>query len=176
MNVYRSVSSYFCSSLNRKINVGTLIAKYESVRRLVIVFSPGTEAIEYEDASTTNWFDELENNASFFSFVSHANEDSFGNVDTVGGPQGFQGSTGSTGLNGLQGSQGDQGDAGLDGAQGFQGNQGHQGWQGVIGPLWVSVPDTAISSGTPGQIAYDGINFYVCVASNTWRRAIISAW
>ena len=86
MIVYNSVASYFCTPLNRKINVGTLIAKYEYVRRLVIVFSPGTEAIEYEDAKTTDWFDQLQNNAEFFNYLYTQQEDVFGNV--VGVPIG----------------------------------------------------------------------------------------
>lgn len=89
------------------------------------------------------------------------------------GPQGWQGPQGFQGNQGLQGVQGNQG---LQGVQGLQGLQGQQGWQGVIGPLWVSAPSTAISSGNPGEVAYDGANFYVCVSSNTWRRTPIAGW
>ena len=80
MNVYQSVASYFCSPLKRNINIGTLVAKYESVRRIVIVYSPGKEAIQYEGAKDTDWFDQLETNSAFFTFVSHSNEDAYGNV------------------------------------------------------------------------------------------------
>lgn len=40
----------------------------------------------------------------------------------------------------------------------------------------VSVPATATSTGTAGQIAYDSSYFYICTASNTWRRAAIASW
>jgi hypothetical protein len=40
----------------------------------------------------------------------------------------------------------------------------------------VAAPATASSPGEPGQIAYDGSFIYVCVATNTWRRAALSAW
>lgn len=41
---------------------------------------------------------------------------------------------------------------------------------------WASVPATASSSGTAGQIARDASFIYVCVATNTWCRAAISTW
>jgi hypothetical protein len=43
-------------------------------------------------------------------------------------------------------------------------------------PRIVSVPATATSSGTAGQIAYDTSFLYVCVATNTWRRVAIGTW
>lgn len=39
-----------------------------------------------------------------------------------------------------------------------------------------SVPATAASTGTAGQIAYDGSWLYVCVATNTWLRTAIATW
>ncbi len=39
-----------------------------------------------------------------------------------------------------------------------------------------SVPATATSPGTVGQIAEDNNFFYVCVATNTWRRTALSTW
>jgi len=39
-----------------------------------------------------------------------------------------------------------------------------------------SVPATAASTGTAGQIAYDGSYLYVCVADSTWLRTAISTW
>ena len=44
------------------------------------------------------------------------------------------------------------------------------------GMRWSSVPATANSFGTAGQVAYDANYFYVCVASNTWKRALLSTW
>jgi hypothetical protein len=45
----------------------------------------------------------------------------------------------------------------------------------VLGALsWSSTPGATNSPGTPGQIAYDANSFYVCVAPNTWHRALIT--
>jgi hypothetical protein len=41
---------------------------------------------------------------------------------------------------------------------------------------WVSVPATATSTGTAGQIAYDGTHFFVCSATDTWLRVAIATW
>lgn len=38
------------------------------------------------------------------------------------------------------------------------------------------VPGTAGSAGTIGQISFDGSYVYVCVATNTWKRANLSTW
>ena len=43
-------------------------------------------------------------------------------------------------------------------------------------PNIVSAPASATASGTAGQIAYDADFFYVCVATNTWKRAALSSW
>lgn len=42
--------------------------------------------------------------------------------------------------------------------------------------LCVTAPSTAISPGYPGQIAYDSGYVYVCIATNTWKRASLSTW
>jgi hypothetical protein len=39
-----------------------------------------------------------------------------------------------------------------------------------------SVPVTVTSTGTAGQLAYDSSHVYVCVATNTWRRASLSTF
>jgi hypothetical protein len=39
-----------------------------------------------------------------------------------------------------------------------------------------TVPATATSTGTAGQIAYDSTHFYTCVATNTWKRAALTTW
>jgi hypothetical protein len=36
------------------------------------------------------------------------------------------------------------------------------------------IPATATSTGTLGQLAYDTNYIYLCVATNTWKRAAIS--
>ena len=40
----------------------------------------------------------------------------------------------------------------------------------------VPVPATATSSGTAGQVAADSGFFYLCIATNTWRRVAIAAF
>jgi len=37
-------------------------------------------------------------------------------------------------------------------------------------------PATATSAGSAGQIAFDASYFYICVATDTWRRVGIAAW
>jgi hypothetical protein len=39
-----------------------------------------------------------------------------------------------------------------------------------------SVPVTVTSTGTAGQLAYNSSHVYVCVATDTWRRANLSTW
>lgn len=44
-----------------------------------------------------------------------------------------------------------------------------------------SVPTTATSTGTKGQIAFDSTHMYICSATNTWKRiayasSFESAW
>lgn len=41
---------------------------------------------------------------------------------------------------------------------------------------WVAAPSSASSTGTAGQVAYDGTHFYICSATNTWLRAAIATW
>ena len=39
-----------------------------------------------------------------------------------------------------------------------------------------SVPSTNTSTGSVGQIAYDSTHIYLCVATNTWKRAELASW
>lgn len=39
-----------------------------------------------------------------------------------------------------------------------------------------NAPATAASAGTAGQVAYDSGYIYICVATNTWKRAALSTW
>lgn len=39
-----------------------------------------------------------------------------------------------------------------------------------------AAPATATSTGTAGQIAWDANFFYVCTATNTWKRTALSTW
>lgn len=43
-------------------------------------------------------------------------------------------------------------------------------------PVKALVPETASSTGTVGQVAWDTSYFYVCVATNTWKRTALSTW
>lgn len=38
------------------------------------------------------------------------------------------------------------------------------------------VPPNANAGGTTGQITYDTDHVYICVATNTWKRANIATW
>lgn len=38
------------------------------------------------------------------------------------------------------------------------------------------VPATAVDGGTAGQIAYDADYVYICVATDSWKRANLAAW
>lgn len=40
----------------------------------------------------------------------------------------------------------------------------------------VPVPATATSNGTAGQVAASSGFFYLCIATNTWRRVAIAAF
>lgn len=50
------------------------------------------------------------------------------------------------------------------------------GGGGSGGVVWVTPPTSDTSPGTAGQVAYDGSYFYVCVATNTWVRAMLNDW
>lgn len=43
-------------------------------------------------------------------------------------------------------------------------------------PQLVTAPGTAADSGTVGQIAVASGFIYVCVATDTWKRAALSTW
>lgn len=42
--------------------------------------------------------------------------------------------------------------------------------------IWQGVPATASSPGQKGDNAFDANYFYVCVATNTWKRVALSTW
>lgn len=42
--------------------------------------------------------------------------------------------------------------------------------------IWQGVPTTASSPGRKGDNAFDANYFYVCVATNTWKRVALSTW
>jgi len=42
--------------------------------------------------------------------------------------------------------------------------------------LSTSVPASPSSNGVAGTIRYDSSYIYVCVATNTWKRATLSTW
>jgi len=41
---------------------------------------------------------------------------------------------------------------------------------------FLSVPSTSSSSGVAGSIRIDSDYVYICVATNTWKRAAIATW
>ena len=44
------------------------------------------------------------------------------------------------------------------------------------GASWSSAPATATSAGAAGDRAYDPNYYYVCVATNTWKRTALATW
>ena len=44
------------------------------------------------------------------------------------------------------------------------------------GSSWSSAPATATSAGAAGDRAYDSNYYYVCVATNTWKRTSLATW
>lgn len=45
-----------------------------------------------------------------------------------------------------------------------------------LGISSTNVPALVASAGDPGQITWDSNYIYVCVATNTWKRANLAAW
>lgn len=43
-------------------------------------------------------------------------------------------------------------------------------------PGLVATPANAGATGIAGQIAYDSTHIYVCVATDTWVRAVLATW
>lgn len=41
---------------------------------------------------------------------------------------------------------------------------------------FVAAPGNATSTGITGQVAFDGTGFYVCIATNTWRKATLATF
>lgn len=41
---------------------------------------------------------------------------------------------------------------------------------------WVAVPASAAATGVAGSYAYDASFFYICTATDTWKRVAIAAW
>lgn len=41
---------------------------------------------------------------------------------------------------------------------------------------FVPVPATSASNGTAGQVAADASFFYLCIATNVWRRVAVAAF
>jgi hypothetical protein len=68
-------------------------------------------------------------------------------------------------------------------AQPVRYNQGTAALEHFDGTSWsnagtapLAVPFSSLSTGIMGQIAFDNLYLYVCVAPNSWRRVLISAW
>lgn len=47
---------------------------------------------------------------------------------------------------------------------------------GLVLPVGVGVPATAGATGVAGTVLVDSAFLYVCVATNTWKRAALSTW
>jgi len=46
----------------------------------------------------------------------------------------------------------------------------------IVEDHWSAVPATASSTGRKGAVAFDTSYFYVCVATNTWKRTPLTTW
>ncbi len=55
-----------------------------------------------------------------------------------------------------------------------QNGSGVMSWANVT--ISSTVPASAVDTGTAGQIAYDSTYVYICIATNTWKRAALSTW
>lgn len=93
---------------------------------------------------------------------------------------------------GDKGPQGIQGIQGIPGEKGKTGDSAYEDWlnlgntgteqdfidslKGDKGDAFDTAPSTATSTGVAGQTAYDANYFYVCTATNTWKRTALSTW
>ena len=65
-------------------------------------------------------------------------------------------------------------DGGVDSTNSLAGKIKTHAQMGV--PNLVTAPASAGATGTAGQVAYDTSFFYVCIATNTWKRVAIATW
>ena len=93
MKIYRCNQRFFCQPLKRYIPASAYVARYENAVRLVIQDAPQSDQDPfnvlidgevYDSPARVTWFYGLETNSTFFSLVSSATEDAFGNV-SIGG-------------------------------------------------------------------------------------------
>ena len=49
-------------------------------------------------------------------------------------------------------------------------------FNGTVSMSNTSAPTTITSSGHVGEIRYDVDHIYICVATNTWKRAALNDW
>jgi hypothetical protein len=52
----------------------------------------------------------------------------------------------------------------------------HAVWQVAGAVELANTPASASSPGSPGQISYSSTHFFVCVATDTWRRVLLETW
>lgn len=45
-----------------------------------------------------------------------------------------------------------------------------------VAGVFTTVPASATATGTAGQWSYDSSYIYICIATDTWKRAAISTW
>jgi hypothetical protein len=96
-----------------------------------------------------------------------------GPTGAAGTPGGPTGPTGPTGPQGIPGSSitGATGPTGA--ASSVTGPTGPTGPIGITGP---TTPASATATGVAGTVVWDASYIYVCVATDTWKRAAISTW
>ncbi len=98
MKIYETKKRFFVSPLERYLPEGAIVARYESVTRIVIVDEPRSDldpfntlvdGFEYSDPEQVTWIYELEppplgTNNVFFTLIASKYEDEFGNVGGSG--------------------------------------------------------------------------------------------
>jgi hypothetical protein len=149
-----------------------------------------TQSVKYQSTQPGSpqvgdiWVNSSTNAVSLYTGAS------FATVATVAatGPTGPQGPTGATGPQGTAGAASSTGATGPTGPTGPSGGPtgptgptGAQGLTGATGPTGASIngpttPASATATGYVGTVVWDSSYIYVCVATNTWKRAAISTW
>jgi len=100
MYIYQCSRRFFCTSLERYIPVGAIIARYENAVRIVVDDAPQSDqdpfnvlvdGISYDDPAQVSWIYGVEppplgtSTAGWFVTIATKAEDAYGNVSANGG-------------------------------------------------------------------------------------------
>jgi hypothetical protein len=165
-----------CDSANFSVSANML---YETTGRAQVVYQatqPGFPSVG------DIWVDSDTGDVSFYTGSGYSVISTIAEIGPTGptgpigatGPTGLDGAASATGATGPTGPTGPSGGpTGPTGATGDTGPTGPTGAAGITGP---TTPANAIAAGTAGTVLWDSSYIYVCVATNTWKRAAISTW